>query len=535
MRIGWTGLALTGACAAIGCGSSDSGGQAADVCGDGQVTGAEVCDDSVNDDRYGGCNADCTARAAHCGDGIRQISEGEHCDDGPDGSERCDRDCRASFERLFDANQLPEFYIEVPLDSWQTIASCTEEQASLPERPLECDYQPAMLHAILDPDPRDAVDERVTTEPRPIGIRRKGRTTWRNVDEKPSWKISFEGGQFMGLRRLTLNNLKQDPSGIRERLGYEIFRASNVPAPLANNALVFVKVGDQPEFESFGLYSNIQSLDKQFVQFLFGEVDGRVGNLFDTTNDYYFSDLDRSEERWQGGTVPGAQENRFQLETNETGGDVSDLTRLIDAIHVPNVTDGLGAFLETAGEVADVEEFIRIAAIMAVISDWDGWAGARNNYKVYHELARDRFVVLPWGIDQIFGTFSTQGVEPPDFAYLPNWGYPIDFSKSVRPQSLFVVRCLLDTDECAPRYREAVGAINDVLASLAPEGRIATMREQIAPFVDWDRAQFERHVQYVEHFLKARTACVGAQLADTPCDVLECPVTEFDCRLTGPY
>ena len=55
-------------------------GCAADVCGDGVVTGVEECDEGKlrNDGHYGGCRSDCRY-AAYCGDGF--IDGTEECDD----------------------------------------------------------------------------------------------------------------------------------------------------------------------------------------------------------------------------------------------------------------------------------------------------------------------------------------------------------------------------------------------------------------------------------------------------------------------
>ena len=50
-------------------------------CGDGIVNGNEVCDDGVNDGRYGGCNPGCDGLGPYCGDGA--LAAGiEACDDG---------------------------------------------------------------------------------------------------------------------------------------------------------------------------------------------------------------------------------------------------------------------------------------------------------------------------------------------------------------------------------------------------------------------------------------------------------------------
>ncbi|HEX4336054.1 MAG TPA: DUF4215 domain-containing protein [Polyangiaceae bacterium] len=58
-------------------------------CGDGVVTGDEVCDDGKNDGSYGGCNPDCT-RGPYCGDGKVDSSGGEECD----GTRDCTPSCQ---------------------------------------------------------------------------------------------------------------------------------------------------------------------------------------------------------------------------------------------------------------------------------------------------------------------------------------------------------------------------------------------------------------------------------------------------------
>ncbi len=51
------------------------------TCGDGIVAGDEVCDDGVNDGKYGSCTPTC-GRGPSCGDGLLQSDAGEQCDDG---------------------------------------------------------------------------------------------------------------------------------------------------------------------------------------------------------------------------------------------------------------------------------------------------------------------------------------------------------------------------------------------------------------------------------------------------------------------
>ncbi len=67
----------------------------ASVCGDGIVSRYEVCDDGINDGRFGGCLPGCQMRAQFCGDGMLQPGEGEECDDGNQRSgDGCSPTCR---------------------------------------------------------------------------------------------------------------------------------------------------------------------------------------------------------------------------------------------------------------------------------------------------------------------------------------------------------------------------------------------------------------------------------------------------------
>jgi cysteine-rich repeat protein len=75
-------------------------------CGDGSVTGDEVCDDGANDGSYGGCMPGCGAFGPSCGDGNLDDGDGEVCDDGTnDGSyDGCMADCKAFGPSCGDGN-----------------------------------------------------------------------------------------------------------------------------------------------------------------------------------------------------------------------------------------------------------------------------------------------------------------------------------------------------------------------------------------------------------------------------------------------
>lgn len=324
-----------------------------------------------------------------------------------------------------------------------------------------------------------------------VGIRLKGRASRQTLSEKPSFKIKLDeyvdGQRLFGTRRLTLNNMAQDPSMAHEVLGYGYLRATGVPAPLCNYARVLV------DGDLYGLYANVETADDEFAERRF---DPAPGNLFDTSNDDYFVDL---TPEW----LPS-----FELETNADP-DASDLEVLIATIDASGVS-----FYTEVGAYLDWNEVLTLGAAQAIIADWDGYFGASNNYKLYHELERDRFLLIPWGIDQTFGTTDDMRDDPQALL-----DYAIDHSMSNRDQGVLFERCWRDY-ECRREYLAHVETALDVwntrplideleaALALTAEARAEDPRsphdvERSAAFVDGLRT-----------FLTERGAIVAAQLAE---------------------
>ena len=383
---------------------------------------------------------------------------------------------------LFDANTFPTFELEIPPESWDAIQAGGKTNQT---------YQLGTFKY------GDVVLENV-------GIRLKGRASYRSLDEKAAFKIKFgefvDGQTFLGLRRLTLNNQVQDPSSARERIGYKLFRAVGLDAPLCNSARVYVNG------EYFGVYANVQSIDKTFIKD--HAPDKPVGNLYDTINDVYFTDLDRSRSRDQSGSQ---QEERFQLETNTNEGDLTGLTNLLDAVYNDDKTDGwYTGDLETH---LDLDQFLMVGAVQALIADWDGFFGARNNYKMYHDPATEKFILYPWGIDQTFGMRSAQYEGP---------NYCIDGSSSERVNALLFVRCRAEA-ECWSRYVSALESALQTFESMdweSPTDRIQAQIEQAIkedPRTPYSYTKWSFSLDQLRSFLDRRADAVSEQLNGKSC------------------
>ncbi len=374
-----------------------------------------------------------------------------------------------AYEALFADDHLPTFEITIPPASWDALQNDGDVYQS-----GTLTYGSIVLQN--------------------VGIRIKGRASRRGLDEKAAFKIKVNefvpGQRLLGLKRITLNNMVQDPTMARERLGYAMFRQMGVPAPLCNHARVYVNG------ELWGLYANVQSLDEVFVGSHWSPA---PGNLYDITNAEYHIDFEREAFPWDP-----PQESKFVLETNKDINDTSDLTALIDAVSESSNSN----FVSAVEAVMDLDEVLAMGAMQAVISDWDGYFGARNNYKAYHELSQGRFILFPWGIDQTFG------IQDSNYNKLD---YSIDHSDSERPRSLIYERCE-QSSACLARYHEQVATALAVFEAADLETVLDAILLQISPSVMEDPRKehtYGEHLDGVDDlrdYLGKRADIVRSQL-----------------------
>jgi hypothetical protein len=273
---------------------------------------------------------------------------------------------------------------------------------------------------------------------------------------------------------MTLNNGFEDPSLIAERLVYSAFRAAGLPAPRCNNAEVWVNG------EFYGVYVNIETEDKDLLRRWFADEDG---NLYEEQG------VD-----W----VPG-NEGGFELETNETVNDRSDLTALFAA--VSSAADA--TLLDDVAAILDVDHFLRHSAMEGIVNQWDGYAYTQfgpNNYRLYHDPSTGRFSLLPWGMDMSMKPLDGQ-------PYVDLWS----------PTGLFLQRCVT-TEPCRTRYAAAVADVTAVFESLdlpaAADAAAAQIRptRQLDPRAEQDVATFETTVSAIHQFVTDRPTAVRAQL-----------------------
>ncbi len=194
-------------------------------------------------------------------------------------------------------------------------------------------------------------------------------------ESKPSLKFDLgefvDGQTYGGLRRLTLNNAREDPSLLRQCLGYLVFERAGVPAPRCSFAQVEVNG------EDLGVYVNVEPINSAFIRRVFGSDEG---NLYEGTLSDFRSEMLRTFEPKNNGEELGRQE-------------LADLAEALQA-----EDDEL---LEALAPFVDVDAFLTFWAMESLLDNDDGYSQFRNNFYIYRDPATGQFRFIPWGIDLI--------------------------------------------------------------------------------------------------------------------------------------
>lgn len=324
---------------------------------------------------------------------------------------------------IFDRERLIQVYLKMPENDFA--------QLRTEGRPLSVamDICPSTDFEYTDFKATANIDGEILKN---VAIRKKGYLGSLS-HQRPSLKLNFdtheEGRKFKTLKRMTLNNDRQDPSHTHQCMSYDLYRAAGLIAPRCNLAHVVINN------EDMGIYSHIESIKKPFLKRYYND---KSGNLYEA----------------QIADIGSHLNQRFELKTNKTVNDRSDLDQLA---HVLSLEDS--AFLDQLPQHIDLEEFITYWAVETLIGHWDSATGNTNNFYMYHNPSDDLFHFIPWGTDS---AFTSKNIFKPNSDPLY--------------KNLSIAKRLYDIEETRTRY---FSAINTLLTDVWNEDSLLDELEKV--------------------------------------------------------
>ena len=289
--------------------------------------------------------------------------------------------------RLFDTSKVHS--IEIKMDDWDSfIENCQDEEYQI------CDL---------------VIDNEVYKN---VAIRGKGNTSLSSVaamgSERYSFKVEFDqyndGGSYHGLDKLSLNNLIQDNTYMKDYLTYQMMNEFGVDSPLCS--FVYITVNG----EEWGLYLAVEGVEDAFLQRNYGT---NYGELYkpDSMNFGAGRGNGKDFDFPEGGFSMGGSDVKLQYIDNnvesysnifdnaKTDVSTADKERLINSLQI--LSEG-----KKIERVVDIDEVIRYFVVHNFVCNGDSYTGMMvHNYYLYEKSGK--LSMIPWDYNLAYGTFQS--------------------------------------------------------------------------------------------------------------------------------
>ena len=428
-------------------------------------------------------------------------------------------------DRLFDTSRVHT--IDIRMDAWDTfIKTCANEEYAA------CDV---------------SVDGEIYKN---VAIRAKGNTSLSSVSQmdsdRYSFKIEFDhydsAFSYHGLDKLSLNNLIQDNTFMKDYLTYRMMVAFGVPAPLVSFAYITVNG------EDWGLYLAVEGVEDAFLLRNYGKNHGELykpdsmdmgggrgnGKAFDMEDfkEKMGAETEADFSRRSPGVMSGNMPGGFSF-SNQRGGfggrgsddvklvytddefdsysnifenaktDVTDRdkTRLIDSIKRMNAGDT---------SAVNAEDVIRYFVVHNFVVNDDSYTGTMiHNYYLYEE--NGVLSMIPWDYNLAYGTFQGGNAASSVNRDILS---PVTGGMDDRPMLRWIFESEAYTDQYKAYYEEFINTVN-------AKQIIEDAQMIIAPYVNKDPTKFctyeafETGVSALKTFAELRSRSVLNQLSGT--------------------
>lgn len=385
-----------------------------------------------------------------------------------------------------------------------------------------------------------------------VAIRAKGNTSLTQVahygNDRYSFKIEFDhyndACRYHGLDKLSLNNIIQDNTYMKDYLTYQMMGYFDVAAPLCS--FVYITVNG----EDWGLYLAVEGVEDAFLTRNYGKNPGslykpdsmKMGGGKGFGGDFRMDEWDE-ENGGPGGFEGGPDGGPGGFESGPGGGhgpggmgssDVSliytdddydsyeniftnakteltdaDKSRLISTLKDLNAGENLE-------DTVNIDQVIRYFVVHNFVCNFDSYTGSMiHNYYLYEE--NGRLSMIPWDYNLAFGGFEGSM----DADEIVN--YPIDTPVSggdtdSRPMLAWIFS---DADYTEQYHQYFSAFIASYFESGFFEKTIDETKSLIAPYVEKDPTKFctyeafETGIDTLKNLCLLRAESVRGQLDGT--------------------
>lgn len=360
-----------------------------------------------------------------------------------------------------------------------------------------------------------------------IGLRAKGNTSLSMVSslgsERYSFKIEFDHYDstrtYHGLDKLSLNNLIQDSTMMKDYLTYTMMNGFGVNSSLCS--YVYITVNG----EDWGLYLAVEGVEESFLERNYGSDYGELykpdslgfgggrgnGREFDPSA-MFGSGMPDIPFSGGGGFGMGSSDVKLQYIDDELDSYLNiwnnakthitkaDQKRLIESLK--KLSDN-----QDIASVVDIGQVIRYFVVHNYVCNDDSYTGMMvHNYYLYE--TDGRLSMIPWDYNLGFGTFSggnaTSTVNTPIDT-------PVSGGSSDRP----MLNWIFESEEYTALYHQYFA---EFLNSVDIQGIINNTYDLIQSYVEKDPTafytyeEFELGVETLRQFCNLRSSSISMQL-----------------------
>ena len=390
---------------------------------------------------------------------------------------------------LFDDTRLSAVYITIPADSLVVLYDS-----------VLSDHYYLARFIFDDHENRDTLEN--------IGFRLRGNSS--RYSKKKSFKISFNeyvsGRKYQGVKKINLNGEHNDPSMIREKLFYDIWKK----AGMVERRTSFVKVYINNSY--YGLYTNLEEMEKEWLTLVYPDNGGNLYKCTFPADLVYHGPDPQPYKDLQNTTVTGGRV--YELQTNKSQDDYAHLVDLISALnHQPDA-----AFATDISSILDVDHFLKALALDVATGNWDDYSYNNNNYYLYDNPFNSKFDYITYDPDNTFGVdwfdidWATRDCR--------NWikqGMPLPLSQKLLAIPAFYdkYKLFLDTIANTVINPDSIFAHIDALKQLIQQAAIEDTYRTLDygyTVADFNNALTQAsgaHVTYgIKHFLTTRSHAI---------------------------